>query len=218
VAYILFLRGGRRIEYIFSECTTTRNTIESILLPYVSDAERKVEVVQRSSISFSSAPTVSSNGDSTQSAPPRILIKTEVIPEATKRIIGKSTVQELKVLYADDNTINQRVLKKMLERMGVVNIDLVYDGQKAVDIEKKNEYDIVFMDIQMPVMDGLEACKHIVSRNTKAKVIFVTAHVLDEFRKRANEAGGVGFLSKLVNLKRSNLSCGHVFSVLATPK
>jgi len=109
-------------------------------------------------------------------------------------------LRDLKVLYADDNMINQKVLTKMLQRMDVANVDLVDNGQKAVDIKQKNAYDIIFMDIQMPVMDGLEACRLIVDQDPDAKVIFVTAHALDDFRKSADAAGGVGFISKPVNL------------------
>lgn len=115
---------------------------------------------------------------------------------------SKSNYASLTVLYAEDNLINQKVLCKVLEKLGVAKVDVVDNGRKAVDITKDTSYDVIFMDIQMPVMDGLEACKHIVKRDPDAKVVFVTAHALDDFRKKADEAGGIGFVSKPINMKK----------------
>jgi signal transduction histidine kinase len=112
--------------------------------------------------------------------------------------------KDLRVLIAEDNVINQKVLHRMLTRLGLEVIDIVGDGQKAVDREASQEYDVILMDMQMPVMDGVEACRLICSRqggHPNAKVIFVTAHASSSYEAECAEAGGVDFLSKPFNLR-----------------
>ena len=112
----------------------------------------------------------------------------------------------LKVLVAEDNIINQKVLVRMLHRFGITFIDIAENGQEAVDKEASEQYDVVFMDMQMPVMDGLEACRMIVNDErrkgrTTPRVVFVTAHVDNSFVLQASRAGGNGYLPKPFNLK-----------------
>ena len=103
----------------------------------------------------------------------------------------------IKVLIAEDNVINQKVLTKVLNRAGVKDITVVDDGLKAVNVSGRVTFDCIFMDMQMPVMDGIEACRLIVRRDgKKAKVVFVTAHALDEFKHQAVAAGGTSFITK----------------------
>ena len=72
-------------------------------------------------------------------------------------------VMGTKVLLVEDNLINQQAFKVMLVKMGCV-VDVLSNGQQAVDNFAKNKYDIVFMDIQMPIMDGLQATSEIKKR------------------------------------------------------
>eukprot|EP00536_Pseudo-nitzschia_multiseries_P004068 jgi/Psemu1/187253/e_gw1.66.26.1 len=102
----------------------------------------------------------------------------------------------LKVLYAEDNLVNQKVLTRVLNRYGISDITIVDNGKKAVDISATIKYDCILLDIQMPVMGGMEACELITERDPDAIIIFVTAHALDEFRVKAKAAGAKGFISK----------------------
>jgi signal transduction histidine kinase len=108
---------------------------------------------------------------------------------------------ELRVLIAEDNKINQKVLNQTLMRMGLRDIDIVDDGKKAVEAFDTKEYDVIFMDLQMPVMDGLEATIIISSKKRARgieypKVAFLTAHAMVDYQDRAAAAGGDGFVSK----------------------
>jgi CheY-like chemotaxis protein/anti-sigma regulatory factor (Ser/Thr protein kinase) len=102
----------------------------------------------------------------------------------------------IKVLYAEDNIVNQKVLSRVLNRTGITDITVVDDGKKAVDVSAREKFDCIFMDMQMPVMDGMEATKIIMARDPNAKVIFVTAHALDEFKSKAESVGAASFISK----------------------
>jgi CheY-like chemotaxis protein len=78
---------------------------------------------------------------------------------------------------------------------------MMENGKLAVEANEKRTYDIILMDLQMPVMDGLEATKIITARRDEngqshPKVIFLTAHALSDYRKQAAAAGGDGFISK----------------------
>jgi len=107
-------------------------------------------------------------------------------------------MERIKVLVAEDNKINQKVLKRTLVRVGInkEGIDIVENGKLAVEASDEKTYDIIFMDMQMPVMDGLEATSIISKRAVHPKIVFLTAHALSEYREKASEAGGDFFISK----------------------
>jgi len=104
--------------------------------------------------------------------------------------------KNMKVLYAEDNLVNQKVLSRVLQRSGIKDITIVDNGKKAVDISATVKYDCILLDMQMPVMDGMEACKIIMERDPDTIIVFVTAHALDEFKVKAKAAGAKGFISK----------------------
>lgn len=101
---------------------------------------------------------------------------------------------------AEDNIINQKVLLRLLRRLGMEDVDTVENGQLAVEASKEKDYDLILMDFQMPVMDGLEATRIINQRVDRPKIVFLSAHALQEYKDQAKEAGGDCFLSKPVKL------------------
>ena len=106
---------------------------------------------------------------------------------------------QFRILIAEDNIVNQKVLSRILTRLGIENVEIVGNGKLAVEREASEQFDIVLMDMDMPIMNGIEACKEITKRqggHPKAKVVFVTAHVADEFKSECLGAGGVEFLPK----------------------
>ena len=126
------------------------------------------------------------------------------ISTSSTRSINVIPFKELRVLIAEDNKINQKVLLRMLTRLGIERVDIVDNGRKAVDHESSQAYDVVLMDMQMPEMDGIEACRLISGRqggHMKAKVVFVTAQVSSSFESECARAGSVGFLAKPFNIR-----------------
>jgi CheY-like chemotaxis protein len=133
-----------------------------------------------------------------------LALSSQTVANDSSRSFVPVSYADLKVLVAEDNLINQKVLLRMLKKLGLTRVDMVDNGQKAVDQEALEEYDIVLMDMQMPVMDGVEACRLIVERHDKRpkpKVVFVTAHVENSFKLEAARAGSSGYLSKPFNIK-----------------
>lgn len=102
----------------------------------------------------------------------------------------------VRVLMAEDNLINQRVGKLILERAGY-KIDLVADGREALEAHRQKHYDVILMDCQMPIMDGFEATRVIRSLPAPQPVIIaVTANALVGERERCLFAGMDDYLSK----------------------
>jgi CheY-like chemotaxis protein len=104
----------------------------------------------------------------------------------------------LRILLVEDNNVNQKVALRMLERFGY-QADTAMNGREAVTAVRIRPYDVVFMDVQMPVMDGLEATRQIRAMNgTVAQpwIVAMTADVLDDAINTCLEAGMNDFIGK----------------------
>jgi len=107
----------------------------------------------------------------------------------------------LNVLLVEDNLLNQKFVIATLQRHGH-SVDIAENGKVAVEKYKKNSYDLILMDIQMPVMDGLEATHEIrrIEKNKgikeAIKIIAVTAYVMERDRKMCLNAGMNEYLAK----------------------
>ncbi len=106
----------------------------------------------------------------------------------------------LRVLVAEDNPVNQLVIKKVLQKLSITP-DLVGNGQEALTLCQEKAYDLVLMDVQMPVMDGLEATKAI-HRHVDAApyIIALTANAMDGDRELCLAAGMDEYMSKPINM------------------
>lgn len=131
----------------------------------------------------------------------RIAKKIELPPE-------KLFDTDFKVLVAEDNLINQKVAVRILERLGI-HPDVVPNGQEAYLKTQSAHYDLILMDMEMPVLDGIEATKHIqasVGSQTEGPVIIaMTANALAEDRERCLEAGMHDFVSKPITVESLKL-------------
>jgi signal transduction histidine kinase/CheY-like chemotaxis protein/HPt (histidine-containing phosphotransfer) domain-containing protein len=121
------------------------------------------------------------------------------LPEDPRADATRRTAGPLRILLAEDNLVNQRVASGLLRRRGheVVVVD---NGREALDTLQGGEFDLVLMDVQMPVMDGLEATAAI-RRLEEAEgghipIIAMTAHAMDASRTRCLEAGMDRFIPK----------------------
>ncbi|MCJ8345473.1 response regulator, partial [bacterium] len=104
-------------------------------------------------------------------------------------------IVSLDILVAEDNRINQKMILKLLNRMGH-QTTLAEDGNEAVLLALKKEYDVIFMDMQMPNKDGIEATIELITGGCKSPIVAVTASALEEDKKRCLEVGMVDYISK----------------------
>ncbi len=113
---------------------------------------------------------------------------TEQILPVQKNINDMVAFKQLAVLVAEDNPINMLVVCKMLEKWNVV-VHRAKDGSEAVELVGKNKFDLVLMDLQMPVMDGLTATKFIREKNNSIPIIALTATTDESLTQNLHEKG-----------------------------
>ncbi len=113
----------------------------------------------------------------------------KTIKKKSRNFTGK------KVLLVEDNLINVMVCKQILEKEKL-KVEVANDGLEAVNMVKKNNYDIVLMDIQMPIMDGYTATIEIRKFNKKLPIFALSASIFTEVKDKINESGMNGFIYK----------------------
>jgi PAS domain S-box-containing protein len=129
--------------------------------------------------------------------------------------------RRLRVLLVEDNAVNQRLARLLLEKHGHA-VTVAGDGREALDALEAQSFDLVLMDVQMPHMDGLEATRAVREREkqtgSRVPVVAMTAHALKGDRERCLEAGMDGYISKpirAIELIEAVAACGrHVATEL----
>lgn len=130
-----------------------------------------------------------------------IFDKTRKAPVITPKISlfdrGMATRHPLRILIAEDNAVNQKLAIRMLEQMGY-RADLASNGLEAIESIERQPYDVVFMDVQMPEMDGLEATRKIrmMPAFTQPRIIAMTANAMQGDREMCLESGMNDYISK----------------------
>ncbi len=122
-----------------------------------------------------------------------------------KNIEKKSAVKEqpeavkdknIKLLVAEDNKMNQIMIKNLLNKLGYTNFKIADNGKIAVDLAKNEEFDLILMDVNMPIMDGFEATKQIKTIKPDIPIYALTANAMSEDREKCLNAGMNGFIPK----------------------
>ncbi len=139
-----------------------------------------------------------------------VMIRAESIPgrqpivgnldiNSVKKSVPGPGKKALRILVAEDNSSNQKVLVKMLKRMGY-RPDAVADGQEVIQALERQSYDLILMDVRMPEMDGITATQMIRKLLPKngPTIVAITAYALESDREKCLEAGMDDYLSKPV--------------------
>lgn len=126
-------------------------------------------------------------------------VQEATLPETSTAIVATTDPHERLVLLVEDNLTNQLVAESYLKKYGC-DVHTVANGEEALLALERNSYQIVFMDCQMPVMDGFETTEKIRQREsqqgTRTPIIAMTANAMAEDREKCLAAGMDGFLSK----------------------
>ena len=128
------------------------------------------------------------------------LDKTVKVVSADKEDNAPATLEGVKVLLVEDVKFNVIVAKKMMENWKII-IDLAENGQVAVDKIKNNKYDVVLMDLQMPIMDGISATKAVRAMGNSTHIIALTASVSNDTQAEVYACGMNDYLTKPFNPK-----------------
>jgi CheY-like chemotaxis protein len=107
----------------------------------------------------------------------------------------------LRILMAEDNIINQKVMLRMLNKLGYL-AEVVCNGLEVLQALERQPYDVILMDVQMPEMDGIETAKKIREKwPDRPKIVAITAYALQGDRERCLAAGMDDYISKPVKLE-----------------
>jgi two-component system sensor histidine kinase/response regulator len=154
--------------------------------------------------------------------------KGEVVARpAPARIITRHTLAERarrrsRILLAEDNLVNQKVALKALEKLGFA-ADVANDGAQALQATREKRYDLILMDVQMPVMDGMEATRQIRdpnsgSLNPEVTIIALTAHAMAGDRERCLENGMDDYLAKPIKAAELHETIGRWMTAPSGPE
>jgi PAS domain S-box-containing protein len=153
--------------------------------------------------------TISSNvlktGDTEKSA------FEEKTPRNTEQL--KACLHNKRVLLVEDNRINQVIALKMLSEFGM-NSTTAVNGQEAVDLAKVDHFDIILMDIQMPILNGYEATCEIrkLSKNQSTPIIAITANAMSDDKIASIDAGMNSHITKPINSDKLLIELSRFFS------
>ena len=154
------------------------------------------------------------------------------ISQATSRALARSAGAPgttfadqfpARILLVEDQPLNQKISSMLLQRLGYSVVDIANHGQEAVEMVARTQYDIIFMDLQMPVMGGIDATREIRGNfllKQQPAIIAMTGHALTGVREACREAGMNDFLAKPVSLddfRRSIPRCISQESATALP-
>jgi len=141
----------------------------------------------------------------------------EKVKTSAKQQTGNRSIffENLHVLVAEDNSINQKLIKNVLNGFGI-DVTLAGNGEEALNLRMQNDYDMIFMDIQMPVLGGIEATHKIIEYEEKNRkhhipIVALTANALAGDREKYMDEGMDNYLSKPIDLERLNILLQEYF-------
>ncbi|VVB71029.1 Methanogenesis regulatory histidine kinase FilI [uncultured archaeon] len=137
--------------------------------------------------------------------------------EQPGKSVNRAKTHDLRILLTEDNLINQKVAIQMLKRLGY-KADIAFNGLEVLSALRREHYDVVLMDIQMPEMDGLEATRRIRAMKMPANqpcIIAMTAYALEGDREECLKAGMDDYISKPIKieeLQKALQKCGETYA------
>ncbi|KAH7445662.1 hypothetical protein KP509_01G019100 [Ceratopteris richardii] len=177
---------------------------ESVIKPAISGP--KLESIESGNSGFQLQRSIARNQEKESNLP---------ASETLKSSFQSSLLQGKRVLLAEDNLVNQKVARQQLQKFGI-KVEVVNDGQQCLDALRRgwDQYDLVLMDLQMPILDGLQATRLI--RHTEVELGFprkpivgLTAHAIQGYKDKCVEAGMDAYACKPFEAKQ-------LFEVLST--
>jgi signal transduction histidine kinase/DNA-binding response OmpR family regulator len=112
------------------------------------------------------------------------------------KTLADNNLGKLKILLCEDNVLNQKLASSVIQNFGF-ELDIADNGEEGIDFLSKNKYDLVLMDLQMPVKDGYETTVYIRNKmNSNIPIIAMTAHSLPGEQERCYNAGMNGYVPK----------------------
>jgi PAS domain S-box-containing protein len=132
---------------------------------------------------------------------------------STSSATQSAPLKDYRILLVEDGPDNQRLIRHHLERAGAIQVDIAENGQICLDMLFKDQctqYDLILMDMQMPVLDGYEATRKIREHGLSIPIIALTAHALSSDREKCLQAGCDGYQAKPIKKTELFALCNKV--------
>ena len=110
----------------------------------------------------------------------------------------KKAISHCSILIVEDNELNRQVIIELVDKVGV-NIDIADNGKTAVNKALEKKYDLIFMDLHMPIMDGYNAAKLIRKQNALVPIVAITADTIDDIKVKCKQAGIDDIITKPID-------------------
>ena len=128
-----------------------------------------------------------------------------------------SSISSFIILLAEDNPVNQKVAKRVLNHLGY-QTDIVNNGVEAINAIAEKSYDLILMDIQMPEMDGLETTRYIRKQESESQItpiaiVAMTANATDDDQNLCRDAGMNDYISKPIQIDKLKKLLQHYESM-----
>ena len=120
-------------------------------------------------------------------------------PSVTPTLSIVKSITKRRILLVEDNPVNQNVMVKTLARLGFSHVDVAEDGRQGVNAFRETKYDLILMDVSMPVLDGVAATREIRSMGSQIPIIAITANALKGDAERFVGAGMSDYIPKPVD-------------------
>ncbi|MBL4869512.1 MAG: response regulator [Robiginitomaculum sp.] len=185
------------LSELIKEEPEERRMIERRALP-IEDSENVLGTNWRDEVI---AKAMQGSATSASGVSPTQTLKPKTVAQETKETQEPEDIKHragLHILLAEDNAINALLTRTLLEAEGAT-VETVEDGLLAVEAVRKNEYDLIFMDMRMPVMDGLESTRKIRGLGKTMPIIALTANAFDDDRNSCFDSGMNDFMTKPVS-------------------
>ncbi len=131
----------------------------------------------------------------TMFAPAGPALLNSVIVSPPRLFLDRGAASSARVLVVEDNAVNQKLIRRMLGNLGY-DVEIATSGEACLEICARRSFDIIFMDIQMPDLDGFQTTARLRERGDHAWIIALTAHVMSEQRVHCLQVGMNDFLAK----------------------
>ena len=138
-------------------------------------------------------------------------------PLVTRHSLAESRRSRMHLLLVEDNAVNRQIALAMLRQLGYAEIDVAGDGREALAAAGRLVYDLILMDIQMPIMDGYEATRELRRRGCRTPIVALTANAMVGDREKCLAAGMDDYLAKPVQARTLRDTLDRWLAAPATP-
>jgi CheY-like chemotaxis protein len=131
----------------------------------------------------------------------KFLEDTSIFTNGNRTKIEAKSKKELTILLVEDNYINRQVELECIKMLGFKKVDIAENGQQAIELMTEHHYDVLLLDLKMPVLDGYQTFEHLIKNpSIKPYTIALTGNALDKDKNKCMKMGMDGYITKPIDM------------------